>query len=101
MGGGDGASAAWAAALDAMQRAEQREAERGEAGEKAGEASGPISAPSSSRISERVVLVFDTETTGLSTATDRVVQLGAAYWRGGAQLGPPRGMLVDPGEGWG
>ena len=47
------------------------------------------------------MLVFDTETTGLSTATDRVVQLGAAYWRGGAQLGPPRGMLVDPGEGWG
>ena len=35
---------------------------------------------------DRTVLVFDTETTGLSTASDRVVQLGAAYWRGAAQL---------------
>ena len=49
------------------------------------------------RISEEVVLVFDTETTGLDAATERVVQLGAAYWRGAEQLGSPRGMLVDPG----
>ena len=99
VGGGSGASAAGGAALDAMQCAEEREAEQGQEGEAAGEAaiSAPISAPISSKISERIVLVFDTETTGLSTASDRVVQLGAAYWRGAAQLGPPRGMLVDPG----
>ena len=95
VGGGSGASDAWGAALDAMQRAEEREAAGGVAGEAAVE--GAIPAPISSKISERIVLVFDTETTGLSTASDRVVQLGAAYWRGAAQLGPPRGMLCDPG----
>ena len=95
VGGGSGASDAWGAALDAMQRAEERTA-TGEAADE-GAISAPISAPISSKISERIVLVFDTETTGLSTASDRVVQLGAAYWRGAAQLGPPRGMLVDPG----
>ena len=111
VGGGSGASDAWGAALDAMQRAEEGEA-ASEAGEGAPQRaaaarSAPpsqppplpsaISGPISSKISERLVLVFDTETTGLSTASDRIVQLGAAYWRGTTQLGPPRGMLVDPG----
>jgi uracil-DNA glycosylase len=59
----------------------------------------PSSSPPAAggRLSERLVLVFDTETTGLDVETARVVQLGASYWRGGVQLGPRRGMLVDPG----
>jgi DNA polymerase-3 subunit epsilon len=49
------------------------------------------------RLSEALILAFDTETTGLDTETDRVVQLGAVYWQGKARVGKPRGMLVNPG----
>lgn len=44
-----------------------------------------------------MLLVFDTETTGIDVHTDRVVQLGAAYYQHGVRVGPPRAMLVNPG----
>ena len=49
------------------------------------------------RLSESLLLIFDTETTGIDVAQDRVVQLGAVYWRGRAMVGPRRSMLVNPG----
>lgn len=48
-------------------------------------------------IRERLVLVFDTETTGVNVEEDRVVQLGAAYYQNGRRVGRPRAMLVNPG----
>jgi len=43
------------------------------------------------------LLVLDTETTGLDVENDRVVQLGAVYWKAGERLGKRRSMLVNPG----
>ena len=48
-------------------------------------------------IRSNLVLVFDTETTGVDVNEDRIVQLGAAYYQDGGRLGPPRSMLVNPG----
>ena len=48
-------------------------------------------------IRDSLVLVFDTETTGINVDEDRVVQLGAAYYQRGQRVGPPRAMLVNPG----
>jgi DNA polymerase-3 subunit epsilon len=45
---------------------------------------------------ETIFLVFDTETTGLDTATDRVVEVGACYFRGSERVGPGRAIRVNP-----
>jgi len=43
------------------------------------------------------VLVFDTETTGVSVEEDRIVELGAAYIINGVVESPSRRSLVNPG----
>ena len=48
-------------------------------------------------ILEHLVLVFDTETTGIDPTQDRVVEVGAAYFRAGLLSGPGRAMRVNPG----
>jgi len=48
-------------------------------------------------ILDQLVLVFDTETTGLDTEKDRIVEVGAAYFRAGDLIGPGRTIRVNPG----
>lgn len=48
------------------------------------------------RLSTAVILVVDTETTGIDTQNDRVVELGAAYFQNGLRQRLHR-MLVNPG----
>ena len=48
-------------------------------------------------ISESTLLIFDLETTGVDVSEDRIVQIGAVYWRDGKRVGPRRSMLVNPG----
>ncbi|MCU0664151.1 MAG: 3'-5' exonuclease [Myxococcota bacterium] len=43
------------------------------------------------------VFAFDDETTGLDTAEDRIVQIGAVRFRAGVRLGQRRSSLVNPG----
>lgn len=47
-------------------------------------------------LSQAQILVVDTETTGIDTANDRIVELGAAYFQGGRRQRLHR-MLVNPG----
>ena len=49
------------------------------------------------RLSSERILVFDTETTGIDPASDRIVELGAAYFQGG-QRREHRRMRVHPGR---
>ena len=58
-----------------------------------------LPAPTVSRgrdLSEALLLVVDTETTGVDVTKDRVVELGAAYFQGG-QPGETRRMRLNPG----
>lgn len=48
------------------------------------------------RLSQARILVVDTETTGIDTQVDRIVELGAAYFQGGTRQRLHR-MLVNPG----
>ena len=48
-------------------------------------------------LSQTPILVFDTETTGLDTQEDRVVEVGACYFLNGERLGHGRAMRVNPG----
>lgn len=48
------------------------------------------------KITEATILVFDTETTGIDTAKDRIVELGAVEVRGG-QRGTTMRSLLNPG----
>lgn len=52
----------------------------------------------SHRLDQRLLLVLDTESTGIDTSTARVVELGAVYFLAGAQVGRPMRILVNPGE---
>lgn len=47
------------------------------------------------RISEASIFVIDTETTGVDPQTDRVIELGAAWLRGG-EITDTRRMLINP-----
>lgn len=49
------------------------------------------------KLTEARLFVFDTETTGIDLENDRIVELGAAYFEGGARL-QRRRMLVNPGR---
>ena len=49
------------------------------------------------RITDQLLLVFDTETTGLATETDRVVQFGQVSFRNGKVL-LVEDVLVNPGQ---
>jgi DNA polymerase-3 subunit epsilon len=49
------------------------------------------------RLSDCLVLVFDTETTGVQVSSDRIVELGAVYLEHGRVQKPPYRMLVNPG----
>ena len=40
------------------------------------------SATRQAKLSERLMLIFDTETTGVDVETARIVELGAVYWQG-------------------
>jgi DNA polymerase-3 subunit epsilon len=51
----------------------------------------------SSDTSHHEVFSFDVETTGLDTAEDRIVQIGAVRFRAGVRLGQRRSSLVNPG----
>ena len=48
-------------------------------------------------ILDSLLLVFDTETTGINTSEDRIVEVGAAYMRRGELVGPGRCMRLNPG----
>lgn len=48
------------------------------------------------RLSQARILVVDTETTGVDPQSDRIVELGAAYFQGGTRQRLHR-MLVNPG----
>ena len=50
---------------------------------------------SSNRITDRLLVVFDLETTGLCTENDRVVQFGTAHFRNGSLVGI-KDTLVNP-----
>lgn len=52
--------------------------------------------PSTVLLSQAQILIVDTETTGIDPRTDRIVELGAAYFRGGERQRLHR-MLVNPG----
>jgi DNA polymerase-3 subunit epsilon len=48
-------------------------------------------------IDSTLVMIFDTETTGVDVVTDRVVQIGAVYWKGGQRCARPREININPG----
>ena len=50
------------------------------------------------KVSESLILAIDVETTGLSTETDSIVELGGVYVRGGWRCGPPFCSRVNPGR---
>lgn len=50
------------------------------------------------RLSESLILAIDVETTGLSTDSDSIIELGGVYVRGGWRCGPPFCSRVNPGR---
>jgi DNA polymerase-3 subunit epsilon len=48
-------------------------------------------------IDSSLVMIFDTETTGVNVDEDRVVQIGAVYWSGGQRCARPREININPG----
>ncbi len=50
------------------------------------------------KITEALLLAMDTETTGISTEEDAIVEIGAAYLEGGEKKGPPLRQRVNPGR---
>ena len=48
-------------------------------------------------IDSALVMIFDTETTGVNVREDRVVEIGAVYWSGGRRCARPRAIRINPG----
>lgn len=48
-------------------------------------------------LTEALILVLDTETTGIDPLEDRVCELGACYFKGGALVTPPLNVRINPG----
>ena len=48
------------------------------------------------KISDALILAIDTETTGVDCESDRIVELGGAYVRGGYRWGPSLSSFVNP-----
>ena len=44
-----------------------------------------------------ILMIFDTETTGVNVREDRIVQIGAVYWSGGQRCARPREININPG----
>lgn len=48
-------------------------------------------------IDSSLVMIFDTETTGVNVLDDRVVEIGAIYWAHGQRCARPRQIRINPG----
>ena len=48
-------------------------------------------------IDSSLVMIFDTETTGINVLEDRIVEIGAVYWSDGRRCARPREIRINPG----